>query len=367
MTLGDVQVGSGVRQRTTLRDYRLLLSAFVVSTAGDWLYKLALPLLVLSMTGSAIQTAVVYSLEYVPYLLFAMAGGVLSDRRNRRTLLICADSAAAGLVGALAVLTWCGQYQLWLIYPAAFLLSSITPLYQASFLAMLPSTVPAERLGWANSRMQTGQSALDLAGRAGREHCGGGGGALGTQHGLGLLRAVGAGHLADRQGRRAPPAARGRHRPGGPPRGAELCLEHPTLLWVRWSRPGARWTVHGRGEHAHLSDPLPAPVGGGGRRGVRRSRRGRAGRAVLAPHIGKRTVYPADHRLRAHRRLRDRAAAGAAPLAAIAAAWVVVGASTMVFIVTYYTLRHQLVPDHLLGRVLVITRVIAYVTVRSLR
>ena len=63
---------SSTRGRT-LRDYRLLLSAFVVSTAGDWLYKLALPVVVLNLTGSALQTAVVYSLEYLPYLLFAPA------------------------------------------------------------------------------------------------------------------------------------------------------------------------------------------------------------------------------------------------------------------------------------------------------
>ena len=62
MTLGGVQVQDGVRQRAPLRDYRLLFSAFVVSAAGDWLYKLALPLLVLMLTGSALQTSIVYSL-----------------------------------------------------------------------------------------------------------------------------------------------------------------------------------------------------------------------------------------------------------------------------------------------------------------
>jgi hypothetical protein len=50
-------------------------------------------------------------------------------------------------------------------------------------------------------------------------------------------------------------------------------------------------------------------------------------------------------------------------LAAISAAWVLVGASTAVFIVTYATLRHQLAPAGLLGRVVVLTRITAYISV----
>jgi hypothetical protein len=47
----------------------------------------------------------------------------------------------------------------------------------------------------------------------------------------------------------------------------------------------------------------------------------------------------------------------------ISATWLLVGASTAVFIVTYSTLRHQLVPSNLLGRVVVLTRITAYISV----
>jgi hypothetical protein len=50
-------------------------------------------------------------------------------------------------------------------------------------------------------------------------------------------------------------------------------------------------------------------------------------------------------------------------LATISAAWVLVGASTAVFVVTYSTLRHQIVPAALLGRVIVLTRITAYISV----
>lgn len=57
-----------------------LLTAYTISTAGDWLYRLAFPLLVLDLTGSAIGAGLAYALEYLPYILFSLAGGVAADR-----------------------------------------------------------------------------------------------------------------------------------------------------------------------------------------------------------------------------------------------------------------------------------------------
>src|SRR6185437_14478897 len=48
------------------------------------------------------------------------------------------------------------------------------------------------------------------------------------------------------------------------------------------------------------------------------------------------------------------------PVPAIAAVWMVVGAAAAIFTVTFYTLRHQLTPEHMLGRVVVITRLIGF-------
>jgi MFS family permease len=349
-----------------LRDYRLLLSAFIVSTAGDWLYKLALPLLVLSLTGSALQTAAVYSLEYVPYLLFAMVGGVISDRYDRRLLLICADSAAAVVIGALAVLAWLNQYQLWSIYLAAFLLSTITPLYQASFLAILPSTVPPDRLGWANSRMQAGQSTLDLAGPL----LGAGAvAALGARWALSLdsvsfaLSALAVALIVRAVA----------HRPERAPAtvaedlrvAVRFVRNTPILLWGAVAAAGSSlglsmieanmvsYLVRYRHQPVAAVGLVFAALGGGALIG-----------ALIAPRIGK-LAKPGQVIIGSVLI----GGVGTAlllvlhPLVTIAAAWVLVGASTAVFIVTFFTLRHQIVPQHLLGRVVVLTRLIAYVTV----
>jgi MFS family permease len=361
--IGEAQ--NNARRTRSLRGYRLLLGAFVVSTTGDWLYKLALPLLVLELTGSAVQTAVVYSLEYVPYLLFALVGGVLSDRHDRRLLLIRADTAAAIVIGVLAAFVWFDQFHLWMIYLAAFVLSSITPLYQATFQGMLPTTVPPDKLSWANSRMQAGQGTLDLAGPLlGASAVA----ALGVQLALSLdsasfaLSALAIGLISQTRVQRP---TRGRLTIAGDLKVAMAFLRsQPPLLWGAIVGAGSSfgltmieanmitYLVAFRGQPVASVGVVFAALGAGALLG-----------ALVTPRL-----LP---RIRPGRLIIGCTVSGGASTAlllapsqllTIAAIWVLVGISTAIFIVTFFTLRHQLVPEHLLGRIVIITRLIAFGT-----
>lgn len=347
---------------SSLRNYWLLLCAFFTSTAGDWLYKLALPLLVLQLTGSALQTAAVYSLEYVPYLLFALVGGVVTDRANRRVLLICAQSTAAVVTGLLAILVWSGDARLAEIYAAAFALSSITPIYQASFQALLPSTVSADRLSWANSRLQAAQGTLDLAGPllgAGVVA------ALGVVWSLSLdsasfaLSAIAIALISRMVGR----SASERISVLADIRAAIAFVRAASeLLWGAFLGAGTTfglmlieanmitYLVHYRHQPVALVGIVFASLGGGALIGAlitpRILRRMAPGLVIIACMVGGGV---ATALLLVSR-----------DVAEIAATWVLVGAFTMIFTVTFYTLRHQLVPVEMLGRVVVITRVIGW-------
>jgi MFS family permease len=146
------------------RSYYLLLTAFLTSSLGNWIYRLALPLLVLELTGSALQTALIYVLEYAPFLLFSLPGGVFADRFDRRRLLISGDLLATVIVAGLAVLVWTDVPFVWPIYVAAFLLASVEPLYHPAFQSFLPSLVEDESLEKANAWMQGGENLLTLTG-----------------------------------------------------------------------------------------------------------------------------------------------------------------------------------------------------------
>ena len=145
-------------------NYVLLLGAFTVSTVGDWLYKLALPLLVLRMTGSALGTAAVYSLEYAPYVVFSLVGGVTADRFDRRRLMVTSDFLSALLVGLLAALVWTGTQQVWMVYLGGFLLGAVRPSYHPAFQALIPRLLPDTELPRANARVQMVESLLGFMG-----------------------------------------------------------------------------------------------------------------------------------------------------------------------------------------------------------
>ncbi|MFJ8631145.1 MFS transporter [Streptomyces sp. NPDC093568] len=146
--------------------YYVLLTAYLASSLGNWVYRLALPLLVLHLTGSALSTAVLYTIEYVPFLLLSMPGGVFADRFDRRRLLIAGDTTAGVIAGCLGILVVLDIHTLWPIYVAAFLLSCVEPIYHPAFQSFLPDIVPSERLGQANAWMQTGDNIMAMAGPA---------------------------------------------------------------------------------------------------------------------------------------------------------------------------------------------------------
>lgn len=146
------------------RRYYLLLFADVVSSLGNGIYQLTLPLLVLKLTGSALNTSVTYAIEYGPFLLLSLPGGVFADRFERRRLLVTGDLAAGLITVALGALVAVGIGSVWPIYIAAFLLACVDPLYHPAFFSFLPRLVSKDRLGQANGWMQTGENVTSLLG-----------------------------------------------------------------------------------------------------------------------------------------------------------------------------------------------------------
>ncbi|GGP80191.1 MFS transporter [Streptomyces virginiae] len=162
----STDVRAALAKRRLGTPYELLLFAFVVSGLGNWIYRLALPLMVFELTGSALNTAVVYALEYAPLLLLSLPGGVIADRFERRRILVVGDLAATVLAGILALVVTSGSSSVLLVYLAAFLLACVEPLYYPAFQGMVPDLVRDKDLERANAWMQMGDNVMSLAGPA---------------------------------------------------------------------------------------------------------------------------------------------------------------------------------------------------------
>ncbi|HEX6699646.1 MAG TPA: MFS transporter [Gaiellaceae bacterium] len=351
---------------TGRRNFPLLLAAFLVSTTGDWLYRLALPLLVLKMTGSALSTATTYALEYAPYLFFSFFGGLAADRFDRRRLLVASDLASAAIVGGLVVLVVAGVQQVWMIYLVAFALAAVRPFYHPAFQSVVPELVPDEKLERANARLQTVESVLNFAGPV----LGGGIiAALGTTQALfanaiSFLLSASA-IVFIRLAADARVVERGIRIWAQVREGIAYLREDRVMFWGSTLMAGTNVGLYLI--EANLIfylvryRDLPISLVGVvfGAQGV-----GAVIGAVLAPSLGRRVHAGALivlSMLGAGAATAFLIPAKSAP--AIAIAWGAVGIFTMIIVVTWFTLRQRTVPRAVLGRVVAISRMMSFVAI----
>ncbi|ANN21625.1 arabinose ABC transporter permease [Amycolatopsis orientalis] len=85
------------------REFRALWLAEVQSLIGDQLTIVALAILVYDRTGSALLSAVVYSLTFLPALAGGLGLSQLADRYPRRTVLVFSSLIQAVLIGVMAI------------------------------------------------------------------------------------------------------------------------------------------------------------------------------------------------------------------------------------------------------------------------
>ncbi len=141
-----------------------LLSAYAISSTGDWIYKFAVPTLILNLTGSAPATAFAYVLEFLPYVLIGPFAGVLADRWPRRGTMVGCDLSSCGLALVLAGLIWAGRPPIAALYLAALVLACVRPLYFPAFQGFVVETVSEDGRTRFNSSVQLIDGVLSLGG-----------------------------------------------------------------------------------------------------------------------------------------------------------------------------------------------------------
>jgi MFS family permease len=149
------------------RDFRLLWSGMCVSLLGDGIFFVALPWQVYKLSNVPSALAVVGIVMTVATIAFLLLGGVISDRVDRRRVMLAADLIRSLAVGAIAVLSAFGVLALWQVVALAALYGAATAFFDPSFDAIVPEILPGDALAQANSLDQFVRPlALRLAGPA---------------------------------------------------------------------------------------------------------------------------------------------------------------------------------------------------------
>ncbi len=133
---------------------RLLIGEFV-SSIGDWLYLVALVVLVYRETEDPILLGIVGAARLLPYVFLSIPAGIVGDRFDRRYVLLVSDLVRAACMVVLAILVSIDG-PLWAIAAVAILAACFAPFFYPAFGALLPSLVRDEReFGPANSAWAT--------------------------------------------------------------------------------------------------------------------------------------------------------------------------------------------------------------------
>ncbi len=132
------------------RDFRLLWSGQTVSMIGDAAFFVALGWTTFKLEGSG-ALGVVLMLQAVGMLATLLVGGALADRYPRRALMIGSDLARAALVGVLAGLDFGGGLSIGLLATVALLQGLAGGFFMPAFGGIVPLVVEHPQLASANA------------------------------------------------------------------------------------------------------------------------------------------------------------------------------------------------------------------------
>lgn len=129
------------------RDYRLLWISLIVSSVGTWMQIVAQSLLILQIThGSPLALGIVSLAQATSFFLFALIGGGVADRIDKRRFLLLTQSLSMLLAFTLGILTITGLIQVWMIVIIAFCSGTVLSFDQPTRSSLVPLLVPRQDL-----------------------------------------------------------------------------------------------------------------------------------------------------------------------------------------------------------------------------
>lgn len=130
-----------------------LWTSSALSNLADGVFKVVLPLVAVGSTSSPSTIAGLAVALTLPWLLFALPAGALADRWDRRRSMLAANAVRAGLMIALTVTSLLGLGDLWLLFVVAFSVGTTETIYDTSAQSIVPQLVGRSMLPRANGRL----------------------------------------------------------------------------------------------------------------------------------------------------------------------------------------------------------------------
>jgi dTMP kinase len=142
--MGDVKAEFGLLVRN--KNFMKLFYGQLISSMGDWVTTLALMSLVWKITGSSLAVGGMVAFRVVPALFSGPIAALVSDRFDRRKLMIGCDISRGMIILAAPFMT-----RVWAVYVLLFFFEGISIIWLAARDASIPNLVEGNQLTMANS------------------------------------------------------------------------------------------------------------------------------------------------------------------------------------------------------------------------
>ena len=117
-----------------------------LDNTGRWMDVVVMGLLVLELTDSAVQVALLFVFRWVPMLAFALISGMVADRANRWAIMMVSRMVAVTTTGAVLVLVLADAVEPWHVFIASFFLGGLFVLEFPSRRSLIYDLVGSDRI-----------------------------------------------------------------------------------------------------------------------------------------------------------------------------------------------------------------------------
>ncbi len=145
------------------RDFGVFWAAQTLSVLGDSFALIALPLLVLEATGSIARMGLLTAVGGAAAVLAAVFAGTVVDRVDRRSLLIGCDLVRMVLYGLVPVV-WLLDPHIWLLYVVLPVCEAVGMFFAVGYVTVVRALVGTEQLTEANGRLNATAAAAGVLG-----------------------------------------------------------------------------------------------------------------------------------------------------------------------------------------------------------
>jgi MFS family permease len=146
-------------------DFLKLWSAETISQLGSQVGQLALPLVaVITLDSSPFAVAVLGTILFLPFMLFAIPAGVWVDRLPRKPILVTGDLGRFLLLATVPLAYAADALTIWQLYAVGFTYGICTVFFDVAYQSYLPSLVTRDQLVDGNSKLEISRSASQLGG-----------------------------------------------------------------------------------------------------------------------------------------------------------------------------------------------------------